>query len=935
MSPVREHNLALRPLAAISIAWLSLCAGPARPAIAQPDEAPIDAPAVSADEVVEGYLADRGLLDVLAAHLRARLAQGPRDEQLKTADLLGKLYVKMLGGTTDPATRQRLEGLSRDLLARVPEANSFDLRLDLAKATYLQVEEVVERDRLRLASDAEKVEAGRVLRQVAPTFEEMGRKLNVKVEQLERRESIAKESDLDAIRADLADARRLRSLAKYYSGWSTYYTALLSNQPSLARKSLEDFGTLLNAVPGKPASIERSPKSLMRYEHVARAALACGLCNAMLGNDVEAMRWLDMVEAAEDVPKVVQDQLFSRRVIVAAGTQRWADVELAVRRRRTSPDGSDTNVPLSLADARLVAVLALQALQDAGVRPGLKAQAEKIAQIAMGDLVVKGEVGHVLDLVKQFGTAPIGSEGFIVTYVRALQAYDRARELHKGQLQGQGTIDDPATSPEVVNEYRQAADLLHSAALSSDAGRFPQERVRSLIREGLARFYAGDFVPAASVFQSAADGAAPDLRRDALWYAVVSLDKAVDSGKPSAAPARDTVATLYLKEFPGTENAAKLLLRQTRTESLSETQSLDILLKVPPESPLFGASRRQACRLLYLAYKRAPEDKRDFAALRFAELAEPLLKADHTRALAERDAEGKDAAESVVLRARQLADALLGMTAPDVTRAQAALDALDTAAAYQGVTTSSIADELAFRHLQIALASGDALAAERLIGQLRASDGPFASIADRVLYRRSLQLWKQSPTDPIHARDVVRHGQRVLAEADDRGLSDAATVSVRDSVADAAAFLASQQHDGLMRDLAISLDKAQLAAGLRTASSLHRLGILLEDQGDLAGSLAAWQELVAGLQAGTEPWFEARYNAIRLLGKRDPAGALEAINQHKVLYPQVGPGPWKDRFDELERALKLAPPPASVASPAPDSAPTPDAAPVVPAEGSK
>ncbi|MBI1189837.1 MAG: hypothetical protein GC200_04040 [Tepidisphaera sp.] len=930
MSPARNpFPLRPRPLAALACWLLLASSGIAR---AQPEDAPADAspasPAVSPDEAIESYLADRGLLDVLAAHLRARLNQGPRDEQLKTADLLGKLYVKMLGATTDPAARQRLEALSRDLLAKVPEANSYDLRLDLAKATYLQVEEIVEKDRLRLATDDEKAEAGRVLRQVSPTFEDMGNRLNRRVEQLERRESVAKESDLEAIRAELADARRLRSLAKYYSGWSDYYTALLNNQPNLCRKALEDFGSLLNAVPGKPASIERSPKSLLRYEHVARAALACGLCNAMLGNDVEAMRWIDMVETAEGVPKVVQDQLFSRRVIVAAATQRWADLELAVRRRRTSPDGSDVNVPLSLADARLVAVLSLEAIKDPGVRPGLKAEAEKIAQIAMGDLVVKGEVGHVLDLVKQFGTAPIGSEGFIVTYVRALQAYDRARDLHKTHLQGDATIDDPAAAPEVINEYRQAADLLHSAAESSDSKRFPQERVRALIREGLARFYAADFVPAATVFQSAADGAPADLRRDALWYAVVALDKAVDSGKPSAVPARDAVATLYLKEFPSTENAAKLLLRQTRTEALSETQSLDILLKVPPESPLYAASRRQACRLLYLAFKRAPDAQRDFAALRFADLAEPLLKSDHTRALADRDAEGKDAAESVVLRARQLADALLGMNAPDVTRAQSALDALDSAAAYQGIDTAPIADELAFRRLQIALANGDSLTSEKLIGQLRASDGPFASIADRVLYRRSLQLWKQSPTDPIHARDVVRHGQRVLAEADKKGLSDAATVSVRDSVADAAAFLATQQHDTLMRDLAISLDKAQLAAGLRTASSLHRLGILLEDQGDIAGSLAAWQELVGGLQAGTEPWFEARYNAIRLLGKSDPAAALEALNQHKVLYPQIGPGPWKDRYEELERALKVAPPPAQKPEP---SGPAPAPSPAAPA----
>ncbi|MFA6046542.1 MAG: hypothetical protein WC718_16275 [Phycisphaerales bacterium] len=889
------------------------------------DDATPEPAAATGDEVVEAYLADRGLLEVLGAHLRAKLSVGPRDEQLKNAELLGKLYVKMLSTASTTESRQRLEALSRDLLSKVPESNSFDLRLDLAKATYLQVEEVVEKDRLRLATDADKAEASRVLRQVGPIFEEIGNKIGRRVDQLEKKESVAKENDLEGIRAELADGRRLKSLAKYYSGWAGYYTAVLTKQPKLAFRALEDFGAILNAVPGKPASIERTPKSLLRYEHVARAALACGLCNALLGNDVEAMRWLDVVEQGEGVPQSVQDQIFSRRVIVAATTQRWADVELAVRHRRTPSDGGP-DVPLSLADARLVAVLALEALQDPAVRPGLKAEAEKIAQVALGDLVVKGEVGHVLDLVKQFGTAPIGSEGFIVTYVRALQSYDRARELHKANLKGDATIDDPATTAEVVNEYRQAGDLLGSAASSSDAGRFPQEKIKAMIRQGLAQFYAGDLVAAAETFQKAADGAPADLRRDALWYGVVALDKAVDTGKPSAVQARDAVATLYLKEFPSTENAAKLLLRQTRTEALSDAAAMDILLKVPVESPLYAASRRQACRLLYQAYKRAPDSQRDFAALRFADLAEPLMKADHTRALGERDAAGKEAADSVVLRARQLADALLGMNSPDVARAEAAMDALDTAAAFQGVDVRPIGDELIFRRLQIALAKGDSLGAEKLIGELRATNGQFSSIADRVLYRRSLRLWKQAPSDVAQARDVVRHGQRVLAESERKAVSDAATVSVRDSVAEAAAFLAVEHHDGLMRDLAISLDKAQLEAGYRTAASLHRLAILMEDQGDTAASLAAWQELVTGLEAGSEPWFEARYNAIRLLGKTDPTAALDAIAQHKVLYPQVGPGQWKERFETLEASLRAAPvpvPPSTPAASPPVSPPAP------------
>src|SRR5205814_606714 len=99
--------------------------------------------------------------------------QGSQEERTHAAELLGKLYVRMLATATTPQARQILEEKARELL-KIPEADSFELRIDLAKATYLKVEEAVEKDRLRLTSSDEKAEAERVLRSVGPIFKEIG-----------------------------------------------------------------------------------------------------------------------------------------------------------------------------------------------------------------------------------------------------------------------------------------------------------------------------------------------------------------------------------------------------------------------------------------------------------------------------------------------------------------------------------------------------------------------------------------------------------------------------------------------------------------------------------------------------------------------------------------------------------------------------------------
>lgn len=852
------------------------------------------------DEALELYLADRQLLPVLAAHLRQRLGVGTPEERVRAAEALGRLYVKMLSEAATPATRQMLEDQSRELLKGVPEAESFELRIDLAKATYLKVETIVENDRLRLAADADKAEAERVLRQVGPVFEELAAKLQRRVDQLESKETHAKDADIEGLRAELTDMRRLRSLARYYSGWTRYYTALLTSTPRLAQEALEDFGYILDAVPGKAASVERARQGMFRYDHVARAAIGCSLCASLLGNDVEATRWLDEVESAEGVSQTILDMLFGRRLAVYAAADRWADAELIVRRRRTDDDNAVKR--LSVRDARLLAVVAMEASRSNSTRAGIRAVAERLAQVALGDLVTAGEVAHVLDIVRMFGTSPLGNEGFIVAYVRGRETWETARAAHTAS----GDPEEPTTDPVIASRYNDAAELLLTAINSPDAAKYPGEDAKAGICRGLSLFYVGRYADAAQALQRAAEAAkAGESRRHALWYGIVALDRAVERGQPSLAPQRDRLATLYLQEFPGTEDAARLLMRQNRADKLSDAQTLEILLKVPDTSPVYEASRRHAARLLYQVFKRAPASARDFAALRFVDLAEPLLRAEHARAMAATDATAKEVANSAVLHVRQITDALLASSVPDLPRVQAALDTLDAVAAFHGLDLRPLEPEFAYRRMQAALARNDEAGATAELDKLRALGGPFAASANRLMLRRAQDQWKAAPSDARLARRVVGYGKIVLEAFERGGMApgDAGAVSVRDSVADAAAAVFEAEKDTVFRDLAVALDKAQLAAGHRTGSSLRRLGLLLEGAGDARGALEAWQELLVGLPSNADAWYEARYESLRLLATLDPAEAAQAMQQHRVLHPGLGPEPWGTRLAELERQI--------------------------------
>lgn len=871
-------------------------------ALAQGQAEPLSGPA--ADERVESFLAEHGLDDVLAAVHRKKLADGTNDEKKEAAEALGKIYGKQLAVVNDPAKRQLLEERCKDLLKLMPDVDGFELRITLAKTTYLKAEEIAERDRLRLAEPAEKAEAVRILEQVGPAFKDIAQRVHRKHQSVDAAADQAAEEKAEGLREQAMELRRLRSLAHYYAGWSDLYLATLTGKPVSAQTALEQFGWLLNAIENKAPTFDRLPLKNLKYEHVARSAMGVAMALAIKGSTLEATRWLDAVQAAEGVPPAVADQIFVRRLGVFAAGGQWGALEAALRDRKAR--SKDQRNFLSPGEARLVVVQAMEHLAKNPAPEGASDPARGAATIAMAELVGRGDLAQVLDLAKRYGASILGDAGFIPAYVKAVQAYEKVREEHKAA----GGGDDPAKDAAIVRAYGEAAGRFARAAAETDAESFGPAKVRAVLLEGLCRFYAGEFAVAADRFEAVTKADAPDeLRRDALWYAVLSLERAVQAGAASLTERRDKASILYITTYPATENAARLLVRRSGSGLLTEEKAVDILLAVPESSPVYGLSQRQAARLLYQKYRRSQGRERDAAALVFAGIAERVLAAESARSLADvSSAAGKEAAATAVLYARQLADALLSMTAPDPTRAEQALAALEKVALLHQVDMKPFEAELGYRRLQVAIARGDEAEAKRWIEKLGGENGEYPRAAQRLVYRRALDAW-QATNRPAAAKQVVEHGRKVLAqfERDGTKLPDAGVAGVHEAVASAAAAVATAENDAAMRTLALSLDRAMLDAKIKTEAVLRRYARLSEAAGDEASAMSAWRDLSAALEPGGAAWCEARYEAIRLDAKANPAGAREALTQHHALYPSWGPEPWGGKLSDLARQLGVTP----------------------------
>ena len=898
---------------------------------------PVKKPQVSEADRVAEYLQQMGLRSLLMDQLSSRLKTADATEKVKLAERLARLYATAIGEAPDAAARAKLIEASDKLLQSVPQAKAFDLRLNLLRERYLLAEDAAERARLKSRPDggaAAAAEATTLINSVKPQIDTL-------VGEVTRRETAvqltldnSQMADVAALELELTELRRWRSTANYYAGWASYYAAMLSGSKPAATDAIKAFAAILNVPAGQPFSttMDTSP---FQYDHVARAAGGTALALSLQGKDVEAMAWLDALRSERKTHPALASQWLAWRAIVLSRAGRWSDIERDMSEARrpggvgvlAMPEvpGQPGVVALPSGIARVIAGLALEVEGDA-----LREAARPLARLAVGDLVVRREIGAVLEIARKYGSDVLGDAGFVPVYVRGRQLLDDAQKMHE---QSSKTPEEPSTNAETINAFLDAARVLKSAGEQPDVKYFARELAQASAMAGRATYLAGRLregaellARASELHRAAGDRAAGE---ETLWLAIGTLDRSSrtelsPTDKAAIDERLDQLAELFVREYPGGDRAGQIALRTLAREDRVDESAVRVLMSMPRGSALYEQSRRQLSRVLYRIYRAAPAAERGYAGARFLRAADELLAIDQARALGGDRAQAAPSAERMLITARQMLDVLLSGPTPDATRAQGVLDAVDkamAAGAGGAAVQPGVSDEIALRRVQLALAKDDLegadASAEQILIRLRdASTGPkqardliaryHVAVRSSLLQdaTRRMDSAGDAQARVAAAKRAVKHGMALLDEIgqDAAAYASASVGSAASATAAAAAVLWRESRDASARDLARAIDRKLLVQRPSLGTSLERLAELSEAAGELGVAAENWRALVAGLEEGSEPWFRARFNALRLLAAADPTAATAAIKQHFALHPR-GVEPWHARIVQLASSL--------------------------------
>lgn len=918
--------------------------------------------ASSEGERVEQYIERLGLHELLAEHLRQRMADRTSSEareRARVAERLARLYAQMLSETTDPGKRAEIIAHGTELLRAGIGGRGFGLRLTLARERYRPAEELAERWRIGLVGEAERAGAVAELRAVRAQLAA----LSSEVARREREVSAALDNATAADPVALDNERRellgFRVQADYYTAWCAYYAGLLGASPEATVEAVALFCRVLR-VPSEKPTPEGFRTESFADEGLARSAVGLALSLGLAQKTTPASAWLDALEGEAATPPGVREGLLGWRIAVLAGGERWADLDRAIRQSREGKDGG----PLSVVEARQLIELAQRATRE-GKDAGIATLAGGLMRLALEDLVTRRELAHVLELVREIGPDALGeggmTRGFVGVYVMGRQALERAQGAHDA---AGAKADEPASTPEIVNAFADAARLLNSATEQDDASFFPRDVPQALRFSGRGLFMAGRLREAAERYALAAEAAkkvADGTEAEAcLWLAVGALDVASrrESSVTELAAIEERLASLselYLRDHPAGERAATLALRQLARDDKLDERAVRALQSVTRGSALFEQSRRQLARLLYRQYRQAGLSDKAFASSRFLRAADEALGIDQRLGMSP-GPEQAAALERAVTVARQMLDALLSGPTPDADRAEAVLAALDRMIeTAQGLSASQraglrldfalVGDERRLRAVQVVLARGrldeavaladawrrdlDSRTAAGAATAAGTAPGRVYGAARTAIFREVERRWREQPQGPQRvdaARAVLAQGLALLAHAApaDESYADAGTASIAARAASAGAELWLAAQDSAARDAALRLDELILKSRPGVGESLRRVGVLAEAAGDHRRALEAWRQLAAGLSgvaladstgggdADTKAWFEAQFNTIRLLAREDRAGAATLAAQHLVLHPS-GPEPWHGQIAQLAR--ELGPPPAQSSPP--------------------
>ena len=856
-----------------------------------------------ADDVAS-YLEQHGLTQLLAVHLENQL-EGLANEQREAAiRRLADLYAQLLEREVDPARRIALEERSRQLLAQAPARSADDLRLALLRASYRSAEKVAENHRLRLARPEEVETARRTFSEIAPQLQALSEQLRETIATLERRLSRAGGADAVSLGETADRARASYAQCMFLTAWSLYYQDWLTDDKVIAtaRQAEPLFAEIMGAENATP-SPEDVSIDLRSDEAVARSILGMALCKSITASSATAVSWIALLASPNAYePLRTQASVWMMAIHLEHHEYREAINDL---------DEARANVQeVPLAWLRLCAVYALEdARRD---RFG-----DDLIKFAVTELAARGELQQVLDLASRFGVEALGDSGFALKYVQGVIAYQDARKRHG--------LEEPTIDPTIIAMYRFASDALKAAAAEPDAEKYPLAAAACRRLVAWCSYFQSNFLDAQREFEAASSVMTGAEAAEALWMAIVSLDKVVEAGRsPEAELALNGLVDRYITQYPSDPNTAKLLLKRSLREKTPSPDAVAELLAIPPDNDAYATAQMRAADMLYQLFREAGDNDRAVYAGQFLSVAIPLISQPPASGSSETSAQRDASLQRFIVRCRQALEVSLTEGVERLVAARAAFEALDAVAASDPAAVAVHRDEIDCRRAQERLLAGEPAAAAELTDSLweRDNQSIWARLAVRSMFKHAHQVWKSGEIDESERQAaierVVRYGGRVLHEFKDdpRAFDRPGAMGYVAAVAEATMALWERTREPARAEAALFLYETLLGRRPSSATFLRSAAILASACDQPQKSLDHWRRLVAGTQVGTPEWFEAKFHQIELLAKLDPPRAREVMNQHKQLNPDYGPDPWGAQLKGLDEQIPANPAASTSTAPA-------------------
>lgn len=797
-----------------------------------------------ADAVLESWLRRMECYELLAAHLEQQLDSGSLADKSTAAQALADLYASMLS-TADEQNRSRILLDVRKLLEREPALATTDLRLQLLRGSYLAAEQVLEQYRFRVVDPTAHADALDQMREINLKLKDLRPKLMEIA-----RASRGKFSELKSRNAGLSTT---------LLGWSTYYIARHDKDETAAINAAKLFAEVLQA---SNASLQEVSTDLRIHEYGARALLGIALCKEVANDPAGSEPWLEELEV-EGVWPEVKRQIPLWRLHIQVDAKQWMRV-ITLLGEETSLGG--------IPDYWLL-LIASRALEDLD-----NDDAATAASMAIEQLVVLEQLSMVSRLVDKHGAKVLEGTDFVRKYILA--------DLQFQQLREQWNNADPSEDPQVKEGFAKVAVLLKEATNAEDAGSFNYALAACQLLLGHALFQAGDFASASLAFTNSSQG---NSIEESMWMTIISLDR-LDPRSFEQEELRDLTIERYLALFPSTSRTSKLKVHRSFDEN-PHADTIDNLLAIHANDPMYANSRRRAEDLLYISWRKALSHQRKDAGNAYLEIALPILF-EEARATSPDES-------AVISRCRRVLEVALhdAVERPVATeKAIAILNRLD-------LQDPDILDELAFRNIQLQIIDG--------------------YIVEAV--RNGIILLESSPTSSwnSHAAVVLLNAIRTLRDNEKKSLIESHfTIAI--------AYINSLTEDAIMEAGQLSVatkaiengfllwkENSNAAAGTsalevsRRLLSVHhqsrillRLSALLEESvGNKETALQHWRTLSKGTDKGSASWFEARYKVISLLLDTKPTEAHKLLLQHHALYPAYATPPLDAKFKQLEEKL--------------------------------